>query len=248
MVNRPRGAAKGRPMGGARILVVDDEGTTRDVLSRILTSAGYDVHDTFNAEEALALLHREPFDLVTLDVMMPHVDGFECCRRIREFTNIPVIFVTARNDALNEVEGFQVGADDYIRKPFHVETVLQRVRAVLRRTAERRAGGAGESPHLGPLHLDLAAREAYIRGRAAGLTTKEFELLRLLVEQCGQIVGREQLAEEVWGQELEPESKTLRVHVYRLRKKLETVGGIGDYILTKRDRGYMLSPELRQVE
>lgn len=236
-------------MAKTRILVVDDEATTRDLLTRILSDAGYEVIDTFNAEEALALLHREAFDLVTLDVMMPYVDGLECCRRIRQFSDIPVIFVTARGEALNEVEGFQAGGDDYIRKPFHVGAVVSRVQAVLRRAEEsdRTPTTAGITT-IGPLTLDLGAQEAYVRGRAAGLTNKEFELLKILVEHCGQIVGRDDIAVEVWGQEFDPESKTLRVHIYRLRKKLDACGNLGRFVMTKRDRGYLVSPEIRQAE
>ncbi len=234
-------------METARILVVDDEAITRDVLCRILANAGHEVTDTFSAEECLALLHRQPFDLVTLDVMMPHVDGFECCRRIRQFSDIPIIFVTAKTESVNEVEGFSAGGDDYIRKPFNIEAVLSRVRAVLRR-AEEKGRVETRPPHVaGPLQLDIAAQEAYVRGRAAGLTNKEFELLRILVERCGQIVSREDMAWEVWGQQFDPDSKTLRVHVYRLRKKLDSVGDVGRFVVTKRDRGYLLSPEIHQA-
>ncbi len=237
-------------MGDTRILVVDDDPTTRDVLSRMLTQAGYEVVDTFSAEEALAWLHRETFALVMLDVVMPHVDGFECCRRIREFSDIPVIFVTARNDSHNEVEGFQAGGDDYITKPFFLAAVLSRVRAVLRRVEEparREVSASGGGTTVGPLRLDTGAQEAYVDGRPANLTIKEFELLRLLVERCGEIVSREDLSQEVWGHEFDPDSKTLRVHIYRLRKKLDQIGGLGRFVITKRERGYLLSPGIRDA-
>lgn len=234
-------------MALARILVVDDEATTRDLLSRILADAGYEVVDTYSAEEALALLHRQPFDLVTLDVMMPHVDGLEACRRIRAFSSLPVIFVTARNEPLNEIEGFEAGGDDYIRKPFHIQAVLSRVRAVLRRAEEATRPVPETATAIGPLKLDLGSQDAYVNGRPAHLTSKEFELLRVLMEQLGQIVSREDLASRVWGQELDPDSKTLRVHVYRLRKKLDEVGRLGRHVITKRDRGYMLSPAIRET-
>ena len=235
-------------MAEGRILVVDDDATTRDLLSRMLSEADYEVVDTFSAEEALAMLHREPFDLVTLDVMMPHVDGFECCRRIREFSDMPVIFVTAKTDHLNEVEGFQAGGDDYITKPFHLAAVLSRVRAVLRRAEDSpKPGQSSGVTTVGPLHLDLGAQEAYVGGHAAELTNKEFELLRMLVERCGEIVGREDLAQQVWGQAFDPDSKTLRVHIYRLRKKLDAVGELGRYVITKRERGYLLSPKIRDA-
>lgn len=236
-------------MAAKRILVVDDEATTRDLLTRILTTSEFEVTDTFSAEEALALLHRERFDLVTLDVMMPFVDGFECCRRIRQFSRVPVIFVTARNESYNEVLGLECGADDYIQKPYHPETVVSRVRAVLRRTEEAGVAATESSVlTIGPLNLDLGAREAYARGKALGLTTKEFDLLLILAQNCGRIVSRETLADEVWGGEFDPESKTLRVHVYRLRKKLDEVAELGGYVTTKRQRGYLLSPGLRDVE
>lgn len=234
-------------MALARILVVDDEATTRDLLSRILADAGYEVVDTFSAEEALALLHREPYDLVTLDVMMPHVDGLEACRRIRQFSSVPVIFVTARNEPINEVEGFEAGGDDYIRKPFHIQAVLSRVRAVLRRAEESAKPSTDSATAIGPLKLDLGSQDAYVHGQPAHLTSKEFELLRVLMERLGQIVSREEIATRVWGQEFDPDSKTLRVHVYRLRKKLDEVGRLGRHVITKRDRGYMLSPAIRET-
>ena len=180
-------------MSRARILVVDDEASTRDLMSRILTEAEYEVVDTFNAEEAVALLHRESFDLVTLDVMMPHVDGFECCRRIRQFSNVPIVFVTARGESYNEVLGLESGADDYIQKPYHPEAVVSRVKALLRRVAQR---GAPESAgtRIGPLTLDMRGQDAFIKGQSLGLTSKEFELLHILSENIGTIVPRERLA------------------------------------------------------
>lgn len=234
-------------MSRERILVVDDEASTRDLMSRILTEAGYDVVDTFNAEEAVAMLHRESFDLVTLDVMMPHVDGFECCRRIRQFSNVPIIFVTARGESYNEVLGLESGADDYIQKPYHPETVVSRVKALLRRVSQR---GAPESAgtRVGPLTLDLRGQEAFIKGQSLGLTSKEFELLHILSENIGTIVPRERLATLVWGSDLDLESRTLDVHVYRLRKKLDSISNLGQFIITKRQRGYLMSPGIRQVE
>jgi DNA-binding response OmpR family regulator len=235
-------------MSEARILVVDDEAHMRDLMMRILTDAGFEVVDTFSAEEAVALLHREPFDLVTLDVMMPHVDGFECCRRIRAFSNVPIIFVTARGESYNEVLGLESGADDYIHKPYHPDTVVSRVRALLRRARQSTASEYAGSTRIGPIRLDLRAQEAFVRGEPLGLTSKEFELLHLLVEHCGTIVPRIKLATTVWGAEFDPDSRTLDVHVYRLRKKLDSVGSLGRYILTKRQRGYLVSPALRTVE
>lgn len=236
---------------GVRILVVDDEPSTRQVLSEMLVRAGYEVVEASDASEALAALGSGSFGLVMLDVAMPDVDGFECCRRIRASSTIPVIFVTAKSDHLNELEGFQAGGDDYITKPFFLATVLSRVRAVLRRAEDIAPPPAPPEPRgvttLGPLRLDAGAQEAYINGRAAELTTKEFELLRMLVERCGEIVSREDLSQEVWGHDFDPDSKTLRVHIYRLRKKLDEVGGLGRYVITKRERGYLLSPGIRDA-
>jgi DNA-binding response OmpR family regulator len=234
-------------MGSERILVVDDEAATRDLLSRILSEAGFDVTDTFNAEEAVALLHRESFDLVTLDVMMPHVNGFECCQRIRSFSSVPVIFVSARGESNSEVEGFASGADDYIQKPYHPQAVVSRVKAVLRRAAQR-AAAEGEGQRIGPLLLDFRAQDAFVANAALGLTGKEFELLRVLGEHLGTIVSRERLAALVWGDDFDPDSRTLDVHIYRLRRKMDEHGDLGRHLLTKRQRGYLLSPAIRGVE
>jgi DNA-binding response OmpR family regulator len=235
-------------MSTARVLVVDDEATTRDLMSRILLDAGYEVVDTFNAEEAVALLHRQPFDLVTLDVMMPHVDGFECCRRIRQFSDVPIVFVTARGESVNEIMGFESGADDYIQKPYHPDTVVSRVKALLRRSARNNAAPAAGATHVGSLTLDLRAQEAFVRNQPLGLTNKEFELLHVLISNLGQIVSREHLAEQVWGDDFDLESRTLDVHVYRLRRKLDQHGDLGRFVVTKRQRGYLISPAIRQSE
>jgi len=237
---------------GLRILVVDDDPSTREVLARMLVQADYEVTEAAGAEAALALLEEHDFALVMLDVVMPDIDGFECCRRIRQFSNIPVIFVTAKNDHLNEVEGFQAGGDDYITKPFFLAAVLSRVRAVLRRADEpARTAEAPAEPRgvttVGPLRLDAGAQEAYVNGQPAELTSKEFELLRMLVARCGDIVSREDLSQEVWGHEFDPDSKTLRVHIYRLRKKLDEVGDLGRFVVTKRERGYLLSPGIHDA-
>lgn len=235
-------------MAVARVLVVDDEAHSRDLMARILGDAGFEVVDTFNAEEAVALLHREPFDAVTLDVMMPHVDGFECCRRIRAFSSVPIMFVTARGETYNEVRGLELGADDFIHKPYHPESVVSRVKALLRRSRTKAEDPPPGTSFIGPVVLDVRAQEAFVHGTALGLTGKEFELLCVLVENCGTIVTRERLAQLVWGADFELESRTLDVHVYRLRKKLDEAAGLGQYVLTKRQRGYLLSPALRAVE
>lgn len=236
-------------MAVARVLVVDDEAHSRDLMNRILTEAGFEVVDTFSAEEAVALLHREPFDLVTLDLMMPHVDGFECCRRMRAFSEVPIVFVTARGETYNEVQGLACGADDYVQKPYNPESVVGRVKALLRRSTRRHADDSpAGAARIGPVVLDVRAQEAFVHGQPLGLTGKEFELLCLLVENCGTIVTRERLAHVVWGADFELESRTLDVHVYRLRKKLDEAAGLGQYVLTKRQRGYLLSPALRTIE
>lgn len=234
-------------MAVTRILVVDDEPVASDLLRRILESAGYEVWEAFGADEAITMLHRQRFDLVTLDVMMPHIDGFECCRRIRAFSQVPVIFVSGRGEVEAEVTGLEVGADDYIHKPYQVEAVVSRVRAVLRRTQGQEVVDEGRLV-VGPLVLVRDAHEGYLNGEPLGLTHKEFALLVALAEECGRIVDQDELGQRVWGEAYDPESKALRVHIYRLRGKLNEHGSYGEYLVTKRERGYLLSPLLREAD
>lgn len=232
--------ATGRVDDG-RVLVVDDDGNSRELLRIILKAAGYEVEEAFNAEEAIAMLRRATFDLVTLDIMMPEVDGLECCRRIRTFSQIPVIMITAKDQLYDEIVGLEAGADDYITKPFQRESVVGRVRAALRRVAlERQGPSEGHVRQYGPIEVDLRSQNVTVHGQQMEFPGKEFDLLMALCENLGMLMSKERLTELVWQGDVEAGSKTLEVHVYRIRKKLDQAGGLGRYLETRRFRGYIL--------
>lgn len=232
-------------MSEGRILIVDDDANTRELLRIILRSAGYEVEETYQAEEAIALLRRGHYDLVTMDIMMPEVDGFEACRRIRSFSQVPIIFITARDQLYDEIVGLEAGADDYITKPFQRESVIGRVRANLRRVSlDRRGQPRGELKEYGPILIDNRSQSVTIFGRPVELPGKEFDLLACLCDHLGQLMPKERLLQLVWEGDVEDGSKTLEVHIYRVRKKLDQAGGLGVFLETRRYRGYLLSADL----
>ncbi|MBI2301047.1 MAG: response regulator transcription factor [Armatimonadetes bacterium] len=230
------------PINQARILVVDDDANSRELLRIILRAAGYEVDEAFNADEAVAMLRRGDFDLVTLDIMMPEVDGIECCRRIRAFSQVPIIIITARDQLYDEIVGLEAGADDYITKPFQRESVVGRVRAALRRVAVERSGAPqGHVRQYGPLTVDLRSQGVLVFGTPVDFPGKEFDLLCALCENLGVLMSKERLSVLVWGGEVEADSKTLEVHIYRVRKKLDQAADLGRFLETRRFRGYILS-------
>lgn len=232
-------------MSEGRILVVDDDANTRELLRIILRSAGYQIDEAFSAEESIAMLRRGDYDLVTLDIMMPEVDGFECCRRIREFSRVPIIFITARDQLYDEILGLEAGADDFITKPFQRESVIGRIRAALRRVAiERQPGSESHTKTYGPIQIDGRSQSVTIFGHPMDFPGKEFDLLANLCANMGTLMSKERLTQLVWEGDVEAESKTLEVHIYRLRKKLDTAGGLGHYLETRRYRGYLLNASI----
>lgn len=229
-------------MSGQRILIVDDDASSRELLRIMLHAAQFEVDEAYNAEEGIAMLRREPFDLVTLDIMMPEVDGIEMCRRIRSFSAIPVIMITARNQLYDEIVGLEAGADDYITKPFVRESVIGRIRAALRRVdLDRRKSDREPTRQYGPIEIDLRSQGVNLRGEPVEFPGKEFDLLAALCENIGTLMSKDRLSALVWDGDLESESKTLEVHIYRIRKKLDAAGGLGEFLETRRFRGYILS-------
>jgi DNA-binding response OmpR family regulator len=217
-------------------LVVDDDLTVRDVVRRYLELAGHQVALADNGEDALAWIARNEPDLVVLDLMLPGIDGLEVCRRLRATSAVPVVMLTALGEEENRIAGLQLGADDYVTKPFSPRELALRVSSVL-----RRAGGVVTPPAAkeltdGDLRLDVAARTAQLRGEELPLTTREFDLLVFLLSNPGEAFTREQLLEKVWGWDFGDQS-TVTVHVRRLREKIEvtpakparicTVWGVG---------------------
>jgi two-component system response regulator RegX3 len=225
-------------IGKRTILLVEDEESITTPLVEALRREGFDTAVSGTAGESLALAERVKPDLVLLDVMLPDGSGFDVCRELRARSRVPIIMLTARGEETDRVAGLELGADDYVVKPFSARELVARVRAVLRRAAEageRKLAGATE---IGELRLDPSRRSASFRGEELELSRKEFDLLRLLVENAGSVVTRERLIDEVWDTNWFGSTKTLDVHISGLRKKLEDDPAEPRYIHTIRGVGF----------
>ena len=213
-----------------RVLVVDDEENVTHLVSSALRFDGFETVTADNGQSALAAVAEADPDLVVLDVMMPGDDGFTLCRKLRAANTVPLILLTARNSETDRIVGLELGADDYVTKPFSPAELVARVKAVLRRTDQ--VGGA-EVIAAGDVAVDLGRREVRVRGEAVAFTTKEFELLQFLAEHPGLALSRQQILDGVWGYDWFGDSRTVDVHVAQLRKKLDgavqidTVRGVG---------------------
>jgi DNA-binding response OmpR family regulator len=223
------------------ILLVDDEDSVQKLLTYPLERDGFRVVSARDGEEALQRFADEPVDLVVLDIMLPKLDGLEVCKRLRAESSVPIIMLTARDDEFDTVLGLELGADDYITKPFSIREFRSRVRALLRRAgASRRDVPEGEPLVAGGLHVDLDRREARVNGRSLDLTYVEFELLRTLVAQPGKVFSRRALLRAIWGDSSYREPRTIDVHVRHLREKVEHDPSEPELILTVRGAGYRL--------
>ena len=226
----------------ARILVVDDERVLVKGIKFNLENEGYQVETGSDGEEAVEKARVGQFDLIILDLMMPRIDGLQACMKIREFSNVPIIMLTARSEDTDKIIGFECGADDYITKPFNILEVKARIRALL-----RRAGQTAQQERVanrlarGSIVIDTDERSAWRDGQPVDLTAKEFDLIELLMRNPGRVYSRENLLNQVWGYEYIGEYRTVDVHVRRLREKLEPDPANPEYILTKWGVGYYLS-------
>ncbi len=222
-----------------RILIVDDEKLLVKGLKFNLENEGYDVDAVFNGEEALALASEVEYDLIILDLMLPKINGLEVCRRIREFSKVPVIMLTAKGEDTDKLLGFEHGADDYLSKPFNVLELKARIRAILRRSAAKTSKAEDTSKlEGGAISLDLNERLAYANDKAVDLTPKEFDLLELLMRSANCVFSRESLLNTVWGYYYPGDIRTVDVHIRRLREKLESNPAEPVHILTKWGVGY----------
>ena len=222
------------------ILLVDDEESVQKLLAYPLERDGFRVLQARDGEEALARFATEPVDLVVLDLMLPRLDGLEVCKRLRATSTVPIIMLTARDDELDKVLGLELGADDYITKPFSIREFRSRVRALLRRASAPRAGER-ETDELideGEVRIDLPRRTVHVRGREVQLTFVEFELLRVLASAPGRVFSRRQLLERLRGGADYREPRTIDVHVRHLREKIEEDPREPRLILTVRGVGY----------
>ena len=226
-----------------RVLIVEDEPNIASFARMYLEAAGFGVTHAARGDEGLRLAEADPPDLVILDLMLPGMDGYEITKRLRRGGSTPIIMLTARDDAVDKVVGLELGADDYITKPFNPRELVARVRAVLRRGESRgQNGGLPESTTIeaGPLRIEVGGREVFVEGEGVQLTPKEFDLLVTLIENRGLVLTREQLLERVWGYTFLGDSRTIDVHVRQLRRKLgdacpiQTVWGTGYKVPAKR--------------
>ena len=223
-----------------KILVVDDEKVLVKGIKFNLENEGYQVEVGYDGEQAVELARNGGFDLIILDLMMPKIDGLQACMRIREFSNVPVIMLTARSEDTDKIIGFDCGADDYITKPFNILELKARIRAMLRRAGAAHQKDKTSRLQVGHIALDTDERSASKDGQAVDLTAKEFDLMELLMRNPGRVYSRENLLNIVWGYEYAGEYRTVDVHIRRLREKLELDPANPEYILTKWGVGYYL--------
>ena len=220
-----------------RILVVEDEVSFSDPLSYLLSKEGYEVAVAETGPEALAEFDANGADLVLLDVMLPTISGIDVCRELRRRTDVPIIMVTAKAAEIDTVVGLEVGADDYVTKPYSSRELLARIKAVLRRLAEPEEL-LPMTLEAGPVRMDVERHVVTVDGRAVALPLKEFELLEMLLRNAGRVLTRMQLIDRVWGSDYVGDTKTLDVHVKRLRAKIEPDPGNPKHIVTVRGLGY----------
>ena len=222
-----------------KILVVDDEKLIVKGIRFSLEQEGMEVDCAYDGEEALEFARRCEYDLVLLDVMLPKLDGFQVCQQIREFSDMPIVMLTAKSEDMDKILGLEYGADDYITKPFNILEVKARIKAIIRRTAkqEKKADTAGRI-QAGDMTIERDNRRVYIEGREINLTAKEFDVLELLATHPNQVYSREKLLTMVWGADYPGDARTVDVHIRRLREKVETNSSEPKYVHTKWGVGY----------
>ena len=221
-----------------KVLVVDDEKLLVKGIKFNLENDGYEVAVAYDGEEAVELAKSGDFDLIILDIMMPKMTGLEACMQIREFSNVPIIMLTAKVEDMDKLIGFEQGTDDYLTKPFNILELKARIRALLRRSTPAETKEECTRITCGDITLDTSERNAYKNGKAVELTAREFDLMELLMKNPGHVYSRENLLDIIWGYEYQGEIRTVDVHVRRLREKLERVPAQPEYIMTKWGVGY----------
>ena len=222
-----------------KVLVVDDEKLIVKGIRFSLEQDGMEVTCAYDGEEALRLAQENKFDMILLDIMLPKMDGFEVCQAIREFSNMPIVMLTAKGDDMDKILGLEYGADDYITKPFNILEVKARIKAIMRRTAASEPKEENSKViESGDLKLDCESRRLFVQGREINLTAKEFDLLELLVMNPNKVYSRENLLNLVWGYEYPGDVRTVDVHVRRLREKIEPNPSEPKYVHTKWGVGY----------
>jgi two-component system response regulator RegX3 len=220
-----------------KVLVVEDEAGLRDPLVFLLGKEGYDIVEAEDGLVAIERFKQETFDLILLDLMLPGADGNEVCRVIRQTSQVPIIMLTAKDDEIDKVVGLEIGADDYVTKPYSSRELLARMKAVLRRGSEQAVVSDGIL-EAGSIRMDVERHLVYVNGQVVAMPLKEFELLELFLENVNRVLTRGQIIDRVWGSNYYGDTKTLDVHVKRLRSKIEEDPARPEHLLTVRGLGY----------
>lgn len=220
-----------------KVLVVDDEKLIVKGIRFSLEQDGMEVDCAYDGEEALEMIRKKEYDIILLDVMLPKLTGFEVCQQVREFSNVPIVMLTAKGEDMDKILGLEYGADDYITKPFNILEVKARIKAIIRRTSPK-PKDASRVIESGDMRLDCEGRRVYVAGKEINLTAKEFELLELLVMNANKVYSRENLLKLVWGNEYPGDVRTVDVHIRRLREKIEQNPSEPKYVHTKWGVGY----------
>lgn len=224
----------------ARILVVEDEETLAEAISFLLSKEGFDVAVAATGPEAIDTFDKSGADLILLDLMLPGLSGTEVCRQIRSKSSVPIIMLTAKDSEIDKVVGLELGADDYVTKPYSSRELIARIRAVLRRGEIQDAGGDEPTLEVGPVRMDTDRHIITVNGQQVAIPLKEFELLEFLMRNAGRVLTRVQLIDRVWGSDYVGDTKTLDVHIKRLRAKIEKDPANPEYIQTVRGMGYKM--------
>ncbi|WP_073589763.1 response regulator transcription factor [Anaerocolumna xylanovorans] len=223
---------------GKKVLVVDDEKLIVKGIRFSLEQDGMEVDCAYDGEEALEAAKKKEYDVVLLDVMLPKMTGFEICQQIREFSNMPIIMLTAKGDDMDKILGLEYGADDYITKPFNILEVKARIKAIMRRSTKQNADVQAKVVVFGDLKIDCESRRVYVNSKEVNLTAKEFDLLELLIFNPNKVYSRENLLNTVWGYDYPGDVRTVDVHIRRLREKIEDNPSEPKYVHTKWGVGY----------
>ena len=221
-----------------KVLVVDDEKLIVKGIRFSLEQDGMEVDCAYDGQEALDYINKNKYDIILLDVMLPVLNGFEVCQQIREFSNVPVIMLTAKGDDMDKILGLEYGADDYITKPFNILEVKARIKAIIRRSSVAETKEPPKVYSYNGLRIDIESRRAYINDKEVNLTAKEFDLLELLMLHPNKVYGREELLNTVWGYDYPGDVRTVDVHIRRLREKIEESPSNPVFIHTKWGVGY----------
>lgn len=224
---------------GKKILVVDDEKLIVKGIRFSLEQESMEVDCAYDGEEALEYARNNKYDLILLDVMLPKLTGFEVCQQIREFSNVPIIMLTAKSEDMDKILGLEYGADDYITKPFNILEVKARIKAIMRRTSAKETQKKNENIIIiSDMKLDRESRRVFIQNKEVNLTTKEFEVLELLILNAGKVYSRDNLLKIIWGEDYPGDVRTVDVHIRRLREKIEINPSEPKYVQTKWGLGY----------